>query len=57
VWIPWWDQNGSLENNQTWGTKLGLDGVGSFPIMWAWPAYTATPSGVRWDNIAYASAC
>jgi peptidase inhibitor family I36 len=52
--IPWYTK-GSWKNNQSTGTKIGIDPINSGPY-YAFPAYSAvTP--VYWENIYRVSAC
>lgn len=56
VYIPWASSDGSWDNNQTPGTKMGVRALIGSP-WFSWPAYWLDSHGVRWDNILYMSAC
>jgi hypothetical protein len=56
TWIPWTGTNGSWDNNQTPGTKMGIQArIGS--RYYAFPAHNIQSYGVNWYNIFYISAC
>jgi hypothetical protein len=55
--IPWVGTNGSFDNNQTNGTKMGIDVVGPPSPWFGYPAHWVELKGVRWLNIGAVTAC
>lgn len=56
TYIPWAGSDGSFDNNQTTGEKLGLRGTNGVE-SWNWPAHWIEPGGVRWINITHVNPC